>query len=174
METIRTIAGGTWEILSEEEVKSLSCVRLFATTWTVAQDAPPSMGLSKQEYWSGVPLPSPSGKDPTCQFRRCKRCRFDPWVRKIPWRRKWLPTPVFLPGKSHWQRSLMGCSPWDHKELGTNEWLTLSLGTLVHHLLSMKTFWIKSLFLISATHPWILGLSYGEQYKLGLCNRNTY
>ena len=37
---------------------------------------------------------------------RCKRCRFDPWVGKIPWRRKWQPTPVFLPGKSHGQRSL--------------------------------------------------------------------
>ena len=40
--------------------KSLSCVRLFATTWTTAHQAPPSMGFSRQEYWSGVPLPSPS------------------------------------------------------------------------------------------------------------------
>ena len=47
-----------------------------------------------------------SGKKPTCQCRRCKRFRFSPWVRKIPWRRKWQPTPVFLPGKSHGQRSL--------------------------------------------------------------------
>ena len=37
-------------------------------------------------------------KESTCQCRRCKRCRFDRWVRKIPWRRKWQPTPVFLPG----------------------------------------------------------------------------
>ena len=43
--------------------------------------------------------------------RRCKRCRFDPWVRKIPWRRKWQPTPVFLPGESHGQRSPAGYSP---------------------------------------------------------------
>ena len=41
-------------------VKSLSCVRLFATLWTAAYQAPPSMGLSRQEYWSGVPLPSPN------------------------------------------------------------------------------------------------------------------
>ena len=41
---------------------------------------------------------------------------FDPWVRKIPWRRKWHPTPVFLPGKSHGQRSLEGYSPQGHKE----------------------------------------------------------
>ena len=41
------------------KVKSLSCVRLFATAWSVAYQAPPSMGFSRQEYWSGVPLPSP-------------------------------------------------------------------------------------------------------------------
>ena len=52
-----------------------------------------------------------SGKEPTCQCRRCKRCGFDPWVRKMPWRRTWQPTPVFLPGKSHGQRSLVGYSP---------------------------------------------------------------
>ena len=42
---------------------------------------------------------------------------FDPWVGRIPWRRKWQPTPVLLPGKSHGQRSLVGYSSWDHKEL---------------------------------------------------------
>ena len=42
------------------KVKSLSCVRLLATPWTAAYQAPPSMGFSRQEYWSGVPLPSPS------------------------------------------------------------------------------------------------------------------
>ena len=41
---------------------------------------------------------------------------FDPWVGKIPWRRKWLPTPVFLPGQCHGQRNLAGCSPWGPKE----------------------------------------------------------
>ena len=43
-----------------------------------------------------------SGKEPACQFRRHKRSGFDPWVRKIPWRGKWQPTPVFLPGESPW------------------------------------------------------------------------
>ena len=47
-----------------------------------------------------------SSKESTCQRRRCKRHRFDPWVRKIPWSRKWNPTPIFLPGESHGQRSL--------------------------------------------------------------------
>ena len=49
-----------------------------------------------------------SGKESACQ---CRRPRFDPWVRKIPWRRKRQPTPVFLPGESHGQRSLVGYSP---------------------------------------------------------------
>ena len=46
---------------------------------------------------------------------------FDPWVKKIPWRRKWQPSPVLLPGKSHGQRSLVGYSPWDCKESDTTE-----------------------------------------------------
>ena len=46
------------------------------------------------------------GKEPTCQCRRHKRRRFDPWVRKIPWKRKWQHTPVLLPGKFCGQRSL--------------------------------------------------------------------
>ena len=52
---------------------------------------------------------------------------FDPWVRKIPWRRKWQPTPVLLPGKSHRWRSLVGYSPWDCKELDVTEWLHFTL-----------------------------------------------
>ena len=52
------------------------------------------------------------GKDSTCQCRRCRRLGFDPWVRKIPWRRKWQPAPAFLPGESHGQWSLVGYSPW--------------------------------------------------------------
>ena len=42
------------------------------------------------------------GKEPTCQWTRHKRSRFDPWAGKVPWRRAWQPTPVFLPGKSSW------------------------------------------------------------------------
>jgi len=50
--------------------------------------------------------------------------RFAPWVRKIPWRGKWLPTPVFLSGEFRGQRSLAGYSPWGCKELDTTERLT--------------------------------------------------
>ena len=46
---------------------------------------------------------------------------FNPWVRKVPWKRKWQPTPVFLSGKSYGHRSLVGYSPWCHEELDTTE-----------------------------------------------------
>jgi len=66
-----------------------------------------------------------SSTESTCQGRRC---RFDPWVRKIPWRKKWQPTPGFLPGKSHGQRSLVGYSLWGHKGSDTTEQLTTPTG----------------------------------------------
>ena len=62
-----------------------------------------------------------STKESSCHSRGCKRLRFDPWVRKIPWRRNWKPTPVFLAGKLHGQRSLAGYSPQGHKEEDTTE-----------------------------------------------------
>ena len=107
--------------------------------------APLSMESYRQEYWSGLPFPSlgdlpdpgiktrspalrvdslpfePPGK-PMAQWQRscllmqeCRRHRFNLWFGKIPWRRKWQPIPVFLPGKSHGQKSLVGYSPWDHR-----------------------------------------------------------
>ena len=45
--------------------------------------------------------------------------RFNPWVRKMPWRREWLPTSIFLPGEFHGKKSLAGYSPWGHKERDT-------------------------------------------------------
>ena len=54
-------------------------------------------------------------------YLQCGIPRFDPWVGKIPWRRKWQPTPGLLPGQSHGQRSLVGYSPWGHKESDTTE-----------------------------------------------------
>ena len=63
-----------------------------------------------------------SGKEFICQCRRCKRSRFNPRVGKIPWRRKWQPTPVFLPEKFHGQRSLVCCSPWDRKQSDMTEY----------------------------------------------------
>ena len=78
-------------------------------------------------FFLGLPVPLNSfpglpwwlrGKEATCQFRRYG---FYLWVRKTPWRRKRQPAPVFLPGKSHRQRSLEGSSPWGCKESDTTE-----------------------------------------------------
>ena len=167
-----------------------------ATPWTVAYQAPLSMGFSRQEYWSGLPFSSPgdlpdpriepispglvggffttepSGKSQRDREKsqiqkaskalvylvnhqvdsldlflswaslvaqmvkkkkkkknrvQCGSPRINPWVGKIPWRREWQPTPVFLPGEFHRQRSLAGYSPWGRKELDRTEYLTLSL-----------------------------------------------
>ena len=57
------------------------------------------------------------GEESACQ---CRRCGSDPWFGKFPWRRKWQHGPLFLPGKSHRQRSLAGYSPWDGKRVGHN------------------------------------------------------
>ena len=62
-----------------------------------------------------------SGKEPIYQCRKCKGCGFSTWVEKIPWRRAWRPTPVFLPGESHGQRSLARYGPWGSKELDMTE-----------------------------------------------------
>ena len=56
-------------------------------------------------------ITSGSGKELNCQCRSHKRCGFDPWVSKIPWRRAWQPTPVSLPRESRGQRNLAGYSP---------------------------------------------------------------
>ena len=68
-----------------------------------------------------------NGKEPAYQCRRHRRCRFDPWVGKIPWRRAWQPSPVFLPGESHGQRWLATvhrvAKIWTRlKQLGTHTW----------------------------------------------------
>ena len=65
-----------------------------------------------------------SSEETSCQCRRGRRHRFDSWVRKIPWRRNWEPTPVFLPGKCHGQRSQAVCSPWGCKQSDPTEQLS--------------------------------------------------
>ena len=83
----------------------------WAAVSGVAQSRTRLKRLSSSSWFSSFPGGSVY-KESTCRCRRCKRPKFDPWVRKIPWRRKWQPTPVFLPGESHGQRSLAGYSPW--------------------------------------------------------------
>ena len=67
---------------------------------------------------------SASGKEPTSQCRSQKRHRYNPWVWKTPWKRKWQPTPVFLPGKFHRQKSLADYGPWGHSQIWL-KWLRM-------------------------------------------------
>ena len=78
-----------------------------------------------QSHTKGFPCNS-DGKESACNVGGPM---VHPWVGKIPWKRAWLPTPVFLPGKYHGQRSLAGYSPWDHKELDMTERLSLGFST---------------------------------------------
>ena len=55
---------------------------------------------------------------------QCRRLRFNPWVGKIPWKKKWQPTSVFLSGKSHGQGSVTDCKLWGHKESDVTQWLS--------------------------------------------------
>ena len=76
-----------------------------------------------------VALGFPSGSDGKESVCQCRRCGFNPQVRKIPWRREWQFTPVFLPGKSHGQRSLVGYRPRGHKESDMTERLNKNSNT---------------------------------------------
>ena len=80
----------------------------------------PEKGFRTMAFLLGFPGGT-SGKEPDCQCRRCKRLSFSPCLGKIPQRRVWQPTPVFLPRESHGQRSLMGYSPQTHKESDMTE-----------------------------------------------------
>jgi len=121
----------------EKRVERTQCVQIldlnscFSTSSVLNKEAKLSVRL-----WSVVMSPEAhcwsvltfNGKEPTSQCRRYKRPRFNCWVGKIPQKRKWQPTPVFLPGESYRQRSLAGYSPSGRKESDTTEWL----GTHTH------------------------------------------
>ena len=115
-----------WEDPLEKEMATHSNILAWRTPWTEEPGRLQSTGSQRVGHdwatslslpWDGLPWQL-NGKEPACQCRRCQRHRFDPWIGKIPWRRKWQPTPGFLPGESHGQRRLMGYSPWGCKELG--------------------------------------------------------
>ena len=96
----------------------------------------------------------PRGSDGKSICLQCRRPGFNLWVGKIPWRRKWQPTSVLLPGKFHRQRSLVGYSPWGCKELDTTEQLHFFLLLLNMLLLFyvFLVFWLWSMLdLISST-----------------------
>ena len=113
------------------------------------------MGFSRQEYRSGLPFPPPdnvrsdvlllcliplatskSGSHSHLRGRDDAGCDtrlwFDPWAGRIPWRRKWQPTPVSLTGEFHGHRSLAGYSPWGHKESDTTAAPEYNTGVYVY------------------------------------------
>ena len=83
------------------------CVHYTVTTATSAEQIP-GVSTSVIHQHFNKQTGGATGKESACQRRRCG---FHTWVGKIPWRRKWQPTPLLLPGKFHGQRSLAGCSP---------------------------------------------------------------
>ena len=87
----------------------------------------------KTRYLKGASPGGAGGKELTCQCRRLKRCRFDPCVGKIFWRRRWQPIPVFLPGESYRQRRLAGYSPKGHKQSDTTEHMDQQISQRIQH-----------------------------------------
>ena len=127
---------------------------------------------SSSSYYSGFPDGS-VGKESTCNDSLpCRKCMFDPWVGKIPWRMKWQHTSLSFPEKSHGQRSLMVSSPKGHKELDTTKHSSMHMSThsqilfiwctppwlmvLNPHALSLTQFLLPW----PVTKPWLISLSW--------------
>ena len=87
-----------------------SCTMIYTIPYCWALRLCPLFSMTYNVVMNIFPSDA-NGKEPACQCRRHKRYWFDPWVGKIPWRRAWQPTPVFLPGESHGQRSPAGYGP---------------------------------------------------------------
>ena len=93
---------------------SLQSSIMFYNIYKVIWGFPSTLSMwlfAHQATWVKNPL----------QCRTCRRCGFNPWVKKIPWRRARQPTPVFLPGEYHGWWKLVDYSPWNHKESDTTE-----------------------------------------------------
>ena len=137
------------------------------------------MGFSTQEYWSGLPCLPPGdfperGIEPTSLVSPALAGRFLPLAppekpnyivcyAKYSWRRKWQPTPVFLPGESHGQRSLVGYSPRGRKE---SEWLSdftfTFMPNIMYHInwTTAEVRNARNLHEVEKSHMTYIGLSY--------------
>ena len=116
---------GTAQNLSCTCSKSRSSLR--APGWLTSELFLACSSISSLSYisFSG----GASGKEPACQCKRCKRQGFDPWVGKIPWRRSWQPTPVFLPGESPWTEEPGGLQSIGLQRIG-HDWSSLAQNTV--------------------------------------------
>ena len=113
----------SYHMVTEKQPKSVFRLVNFTSLWVrwpcagILQYTFPFPDKDPSDTSLGLPRWH-SAKEPACL---CKKHSFDPWVRTIPWSRKWPPTPVFLPGKLHGQRSLVDYSPGGLKESNTAE-----------------------------------------------------
>ena len=121
-----------------------------------------SMGGTDLLWW-------PSDKESTCQ---CRRCGFDLWVRKILWRSKWQPTPVFLPGKFHGQRSLEGYNPWSHKSRHYLKNQTATRWSVTEMLQNYNTW--RYCKLPNWAKRWSKGILFGNCIKLQTKNKKVW
>ena len=112
----------------EKEMATHSSVLAWRIPGTREPGGLPSMGSHRVRHnWSDLAAAAAGDSDGKESTYQCRKPGFYPWVRKIPWRREWQPTLLFLPGESHGQRSMVGYSPWGRKESYMTEQLTLSL-----------------------------------------------
>ena len=103
--------------------KKKKCTKLTAQPFSICvylgkslSSCEPICKIARITATTGFPGSS-AGKESACWCKRHRRCGFDPWVGKFPWRRAWQPNPVFLPGEFHGQRSLAGYYPWVYKKV---------------------------------------------------------
>ena len=120
----------------------------------------------------GGPSGKEPAKEPTCQCRRPRRYKFDPWVRKILWRRAWPPTPVSSPAEAQGQRSLAGYSPWGHRDAAARRGWSGSacMCTICTGLKSIKQegpfsrgFYTKKVPFLTNSHLWAFSCMQGLQ-----------
>ena len=116
------------------------------------------------------------GKNPPANAGWCKRRsipasipRFDPWLRKIPWRRQWQSTPVFLPQKAHGRRTLAGCSPWGHTESDTTE-------AAEHAVCAASGVWLRprSVTDFRGVHVVLCACSFSSYWMVFHCKEGPY
>ena len=134
---------GAWEILRKQRISwtRLPFLRWFFFFFFFCST---SINYTKTTFEkSKIWIYWLSGKEPACQSRRHKRCEFNPWVGKIPWSRKWQPTPVFLPGKSPGLEEPGGLQSMDLQRVG------LDLVTKQQHIKKSEA------AILTAAHRWL-------------------
>ena len=140
----------------------ITCLRKCLSGFVCQGFFPSPSAFAYWTLWKAITMGFPDGSESA----RCRRRGFDSWVGKIPWRRKWQPTPVLLPGKFYELRSLIGYSPWGRKESDTTERLHFTSLVL---LLSQETVILNNLlFLTKLTGKKLFSKFTGQNTELVL------